>query len=388
LPDVGLKLPSGFFEVFGRPARESACECERNSAMMLGPVMTLVNGPTVADAIADPENAITQLVASESEDAKVVDQLFLRLLSRSPTPSEVGAGVAALNAGGDELETLQAELAEYQAGLVAKQVEWEATQIPPSWTVLEPTELSSSMGATFSKQPDGSVLVEGASAKGTYTVTLGTALESVTAVRLELLADDKLPARGPGRAPNGNLVLSELTAEAAPKADPSKLMKVALGRANADFSQEGYPASRAIDQKPNTGWAIAPQFGKDHRAVFEVLDDVEFKGGTRLVLTLDQQHDDQHTIGKFRISATSAVRPLNYPKLPENIVAVLAVASDARSEVQKAELADYYRSNDADWKRLSKAVDAAAEQQKNHRLTGAQDLTWALINSPAFLFNR
>ena len=38
--------------------------------------------------------------------------------------------------------------------------------------------------------------------------------------------------------------------------------------------------------------------------------------------------------------------------------------------------------------RLKQAVAASAEQQKNERLTGAQDLAWALINSPAFLFNR
>ena len=81
LPDVGLTLPSGFFEVFGRRRRESSCECERSSGMMLGPVMTLVNGPTIADAIADPSNSLTKLVAAQADDAKVVDELFVRILS-------------------------------------------------------------------------------------------------------------------------------------------------------------------------------------------------------------------------------------------------------------------------------------------------------------------
>ena len=88
-----MTLPSGFFEVFGRPARESSCECERSSGMMLGPVMTLVNGPTIADAIADPTNAISKLVASEPDDAKLVDEMFVRILSRPATQAEIEAGV-------------------------------------------------------------------------------------------------------------------------------------------------------------------------------------------------------------------------------------------------------------------------------------------------------
>ena len=46
LPDSGVELPSGFLATFGRPARESACECERTSGLQLGPVMALVSGPT------------------------------------------------------------------------------------------------------------------------------------------------------------------------------------------------------------------------------------------------------------------------------------------------------------------------------------------------------
>ena len=41
LPDVGIKVP--FLDDFGRPVRESACECERSTGLVLGPIMKLVN---------------------------------------------------------------------------------------------------------------------------------------------------------------------------------------------------------------------------------------------------------------------------------------------------------------------------------------------------------
>lgn len=51
-------------------------------------------------------------------------------------------------------------------------------------------------------------------------------------------------------------------------------------------------------------------------------------------------------------------------------------------------MAGYYRGLDPEWVRLTQSVTAGTDQYKNERLTGAQDLTWALINSPSFLFNR
>ncbi len=303
-------------------------------------------------------------------------------------PTELEAGVAAMHASAGEHARLVAELAQREAALDARQADWEADQKGIAWTVVEPLEMSSSMNATFAKQPDNSVLVEGPTARGSYTIKLATDVADVTGIRLELLADPKLPAGGPGRAPNGNVTLTEIKATAAPKDDPAKAIPLSFASATADFSQEGYAISNAIDGKPETHWAIHPQTGKDHAGVFEIKEDLNLAGGCVLTLTLDQQYDDHHTIGKFRVAVTSAKQPLQPSTLPEKIAPIVAMSPAARSDAQKAELAIYYRGLDPEWNRLSKAVATSAEQQKNERLTGVQDLAWALINSPAFLFNR
>ena len=38
--------------------------------------------------------------------------------------------------------------------------------------------------------------------------------------------------------------------------------------------------------------------------------------------------------------------------------------------------------------RMKRDAELSKQQLSNQRLTGAQDIGWALINSPAFLFNR
>src|SRR5262249_49966529 len=98
LPDSNVELPGGFLELFGKPARESACECERNGGMNLGPVLAMVNGPIVADAIKDPSNRITRIVTEQKDDAKAVAGIYLAVLNRYPTAKETEEGVKALRA--------------------------------------------------------------------------------------------------------------------------------------------------------------------------------------------------------------------------------------------------------------------------------------------------
>jgi hypothetical protein len=392
LPDSGVQLEDGFLNLFGKPPRESACECERSTGVMLGQALNLVNGPTIARAIADPNNRISKIVAADKDDRKVIEEIFLSILCRMPSEQEVTAAIDNIRAEKEEQEKHAAALAIYERDVLPKkQAEWEQQQAAVNWVVLEPAGLASAGGATLTRQVDNSVLVTGTNpATDNYTFAAKVDLLVITGVRIELLPDDSLPAKGPGRAPNGNLVLNELKVTAAPASDVAQAKPVTLQNAQSDFAQDGFPPALIIDgnAQGSSGWAVMPKFAELHTAIFETTQDVANAGGTVLTFTIEQQFGGQHTIGRFRISVTGSKRPLKLQGPPAQVAAILAVAPDARTPEQKTELANYYRSIDAELIRLQQAATDTAKQPDAYRLLGAQDLAWALLNSPAFLFNR
>lgn len=107
LADSSTKLPGGFLDLFGRPPRETSCECERSGGMMLSQALTLINGPVISDAITAPNNRIAQIVAEHEDNAQVVEELFLSILCRFPTEQEVATGVEAIGANENRLEGTQ-----------------------------------------------------------------------------------------------------------------------------------------------------------------------------------------------------------------------------------------------------------------------------------------
>jgi hypothetical protein len=95
-PHVG---EGGFLDMFGRPERESSCECERRAEMSLPQAMNLVNGPTLAEAIADPKGRVAQAILSGKTNREVVEDLYLAALSRLPTAAEMDNALTYLNKG-------------------------------------------------------------------------------------------------------------------------------------------------------------------------------------------------------------------------------------------------------------------------------------------------
>ncbi|MGL4419545.1 MAG: DUF1553 domain-containing protein, partial [Gemmataceae bacterium] len=307
LIDSNIDLPGGFLDLLGKPVRESACECERSNQMMLGPVLAFVSGPVVGDAVHDPNNRIAQFTLKEKDDARVVHEIYLNVLNRAPTAKEVTSGVAAIRGAAEEFKRIvddhaqkRAVFEKYAASVPAKQAAWEQSllgQKPANWKPILPT-LAKSSGDKLRIEPFGFVLATGAPPnKVNYTIEGQIpATVPITGLRLEVFPHASLPARGPGRAPNGNFVLNELYIKSRPldKLTGEQTTERLRG-GNATFSQTDYTANFAIDGNSVTGWAVSPEFGKPQTAVFKVVDNKPKPAGQQLQIVMEQGYGGAHT---------------------------------------------------------------------------------------------
>lgn len=212
------------------------------------------------------------------------------------------------------------------------------------WTVLAPDVLKSEQGSQLTRQPDGSYLATGSRPdKDVYVLSAPVDLSRVTGLRLEVLVDDSLGHKGPGRQDNGNLHLNELIVTAAPRGNPSAAKPVKLIRPKADFNQEGWTIEMALDGNPGTAWGIYPAVGKSHLAVVEFAEPVALEGGCILTVRMEQTHGGGHLIGRPRVSVTdlSTPLPLTVEVLPSRISEILKVEPAQRTSAQQAILAGY-----------------------------------------------
>jgi hypothetical protein len=214
-----------------------------------------------------------------------------------------------------------------------------------AWRVLDAVTLLAEKGSSLTKEDDGSLFAGGTRPdKDTYTITARPDLQSITAVRLELLDDDRLPKRGPGRQDNGNLHLNEFRIETVVPNEAegaAQATSLAIAAASSDFDQTGWTVQHAIDGNADSAWGIFPEVGKPHEAVFELKAPVTTEEATQLRFTLEQQHGGGHLIGRLRLSVTDHARPVQVSRLPERIAAILRTPRQERSIEQVDELAVY-----------------------------------------------
>ncbi len=188
------------------------------------------------------------------------------------------------------------------------------------WRVVYPKMVTSEQGATLTALEDRSVLAGGkdGGADAYVVQTVAPETGTVTAVRLEALTHDSLPKHGPGRAKNGNFILSQLVFET--DGVPHKFRK-----AVADHSQAKYDVNDVLLNDPRKGWAVnaddAKQRNVDRVAVFFLNQPYEVREGQAFTFTLRFGGDKGYALGRFRLAVTFASeKVLELPLAAQRIV--------------------------------------------------------------------
>ena len=244
---------------------------------------------------------------------------------------------------------MEAERTPLEEELAPKLADWEARNPYPlldQWQVLDPVSFTAtdSKEAELVKQEDGSLLARGANpAHNNYKVEVRSSLAGITAFRIEVLKDPTLPNSGPGRAAKGEFALSEVVIEASTGEEGKEPQELEIDSAVALQELDGFEVSRAVDGEEVTGWSPGGLDGPNHNRQIVVIlkEDAGSSSGTSYHFKLEQRLGDHRTMGRFRLSATTAPREVLQSLVPIDVERVLAVAPGDRSDEQTALLLDY-----------------------------------------------
>jgi len=331
------------------------------------------------------------------------------------------------------IQKLQTELERIKSNEDTEFLRWRTEQLQSvNWHPIAPVQLTQSSGGKIDVLADRSIRASESKGATETIVVTKTDLSKVSAIRLEALADETLASKGPGLAANGNFVLSEMKIEVASLEQPDDWKEVQVSSTIADFQQDNFSPDKVFNGKTNDngdGWAIDPNTGVNHWFTAQLTNPIEFPAGGWIRFRLLQNYtgDSLHQLGRFRISLATATQDTGL-SVSEELLAQLVNSPQTYVAETKERLLAAYRLGDSKRITLERQLAQAREpvmldegivqrrqvldraqlpvpedrrleqlqadfqyskqQLENLRLTVAQDLTWALLNSPSFLFNR
>ena len=225
----------------------------------------------------------------------------------------------------------------------AKEAPSEQGDPDAGWTVLNLSGKSLEGRAELNALEDQSLLVSGRT-DGTdeYHATARSPLTKIQSVRLEVLTHDSLPKTGPGRAENGNFVLSEFWF----RTGDGRELRFSV--ADAEHSQPDHEAAKAIDGNGDTGWAIdgAPEgsLNRNRIAWFVLPKPLEVE--LNHALTFKMQFQQQgYGIGRFRLS----IAETEWQDNPDaaTLATLAAIEANDRSDNQNQKLETAFLRQDA-----------------------------------------
>ena len=279
----------------------------------------------------EPELALPdeQVEAEHDEQLRRADELVEQLPQHWPVETRDGESATDLTA-------------RKQAALDAHFDTWlqEQTSQATDWKTLTPITAESER-LLLTIADDASVFVSGDATKlDTYRLTF-LPTGRITAIRLEVLPDPRLPDFGPGltysEGTKGDFFLTDFSLQADGK-------KIEIAEATHSYAADKFgqqvSAALTIDDSPLTGWAVHGRIGQRHVAVYRLAEPLDTADFLQLQMVFGRHFSS--SLGKFRIAVTDRSDPPQASDMPSNVEAALLLTADRRSSDQSAAIHEHF----------------------------------------------
>ncbi|MFP6900504.1 MAG: DUF1549 and DUF1553 domain-containing protein, partial [Opitutales bacterium] len=257
----------------------------------------------------------------------------------------------------------EAALEKKIAGLEDKFAQWLKLQQgdATSWQALRPSFMKTNL-PRLEVLEDGSVFSTGDVTKRDEFTLRFRSDKPITALRLEVLPDDRLPAGGPGRCyyegRKGDFFLSEVTAKTNGKpvqfVHPSHSYgKISIGSGKAH-------AANVLDGEGSTGWSTSGREGKPSQLVLPLKNTLP--AGAEIEIGMIFERHFAASLGRFRFSATSAKGQAKAKQMPTAIEDLLAIGEGGLTVGQLDKLRSHFLLTAPGIAKERKPLDALRKQ--------------------------
>ncbi|MCH2211478.1 MAG: DUF1549 and DUF1553 domain-containing protein [Fuerstiella sp.] len=231
--------------------------------------------------------------------------------------------------------------------LAARQLRWEAKIAAGNrWNIIVPTEIKSLCGADLELLDDHSILASGKNPDhDVYEISFPVPTSDLSGIGIEVLRHEKLPYGGPGRdEDSGNFDLSSIRLDYSAPGRRKMWQRVPLQSAIASYQADGSNITGAIDDDQNTRWCTDQE---EAHATFVGDQTEDIPKGSHLRIRMS--HDSRlagHGVGRFRLwtySDDSTEEPVKDKLAPLPTFAILNIPNNRRTELQRTQLTNYFR---------------------------------------------
>lgn len=239
------------------------------------------------------------------------------------------------------------------------------------WTPIRPHTFSSNL-PRLEVLEDASVFSSGDITKrDVYQLTFG--LEEIkgdiTAIRLEALPDERLPAGGPGRAyyegRKGDFFLSEITATQ--NDQPLKFSSASHSYGKISIGSGTAEAKNVFDGNGSTGWSTAGREGEPHQLVLNLVKPVSATDDLKIELLFERHF--AASLGRFRISVTTAQTPPKATSLPVEIERLLAIGRGQWNAEEEVRALNYFLTVAPELKDARQEIERLKSQRPRYPTT-------------------